>query len=380
MFRSRWRWLGAVAVLAVTAGCVPAPSPSLLVDATPRRTTTTTTTTPTTTATTTPARPILAGENAGFAASYAPLFDSEVDLAKSFDLMAASGAKWVRIDFYWSGVQPTPTTYDWSSIDRAVNAANARGLHVLANSAYTPAWARAGGDDKYPPVDVSTYATFVQRAVQRYAPLGVHHWEIWNEPNVQQFWHPRPDPSAYAALLRAAYSVIKAADPSATVITGGTATAGPTLDSMSSNGINYSPYRWLRLLYEGGNRSYFDAVATHPYATFPYSPLEPWGSTLWTEDMHVLMTQWGDGAKRIWGTEAGYPTGTAAGAVSEVTQAAYIRDYLTVWGQMSFVGPLFLYQLRDRGTDPADREDNFGIVHRDFSKKPAYDVFDQGVG
>jgi hypothetical protein len=66
--------------------------------------------------------------------------------------------------------------------------------------------------------------------------------------------------------------------------------------------------------------------------------------------------------------------------VDEATQATYIRDYLTVWSQWRFVGPLFLYQLRDRGTDLASREDNFGIVHRDFSKKPAYDVFDQGVG
>jgi hypothetical protein len=367
MIRSRWRWLGIAALVALIVGCVPEPSPDPVVDAAPHPTTTTTR-----------AGAILAGENA---ASYAPLFDSDVDLAKSFDLMAASGAKWVRIDFYWSVVQPTATTYDWSSIDRAVNAANARGLHVLANPAYTPQWARSGSDDKYPPTDVNTYATFVQRAVQRYAPLGVHHWEIWNEPNVQQFWHPRPDPNAYAALLRAAYAVIKAADPSATVITGGTATAGPTLDSMSTNGINYSPYRWLRLLYEGGNRPYFDAVATHPYATFPYSPLEDWGSAMWTRDLHNLMVAYGDGAKKLWGTEAGYPTGTASGAVSEATQVQYIEDYLTMWSRWTdWTGPLFIYQMRDRGTSLGDRESNFGLVHNDWSPKPAYGTFDRDVG
>jgi len=371
MIRSRWRWLPAAALLAVMVGCVPEPSP---VDETLRPTTPT----PTTTA----AGPILAGENAGFAASYAPLFDSDADLAKHFDLIAASGAKWVRIDFSWAAVQwGGPTSYDWAIIDRAVTAANARGLHVLANPAYTPSWARAGSDDKYPPVDPNTYASFVQRAVERYAPQGVHHWEIWNEPNVPQFWKPRPDPVAYLNLLRPASTAIHAVDPTATVITGGTATAGPSLDSMGGDGVSYSPYRWLRLLYENGGRSSFDAVATHPYATFPYSPLESWGSTMWTADMHALMVSKGDGAKKLWGTEAGYPTGSASGAVSESTQAQYIKDYLTAWsGWISWAGPLFIYQMRDRGTNLADREDNFGILHRDFSKKPAYNAFDQGVG
>jgi hypothetical protein len=31
-----------------------------------------------------------------------------------------------------------------------------------------------------------------------------------------------------------------------------------------------------------------------------------------------------------------------------------------------------IYDLRDDGTDPANMEDNFGLVHRDFSPKPGY--------
>ncbi len=368
----------------------PCPPPTTTTTVAPPTTTTTvapTTTTSTVPPTTTTTQPqpgtVLSGEQAGFTGSYQVLFDSDADLAHHLDLIAATGAKWVRGDFYWSTLNPSPGVYDWSTTDRFVAAANARGLHVLANPAYTPSWARPGcGDDKCPPADMQTYANFVAAAAARYAPLGVHHWEIWNEPNVPQFWKPAPSPSQYALMLRAAYVAIHNVDPSATVLTGGTATAGASLDSMGGDGVSYSPYRWLRLLYEGGNQSFFDGVATHPYATFPYSPLEQWNSTWWTDDMHALMAAHGDDAKKLWGTEAGYPSCSVSGyCVNESTQAQYIHDYLTVWRDWSaWTGPLFIYQMRDRGTSLSDPESNFGLVHNNWSPKPSYGVFDQDVG
>jgi hypothetical protein len=41
----------------------------------------------------------------------------------------------------------------------------------------------------------------------------------------------------------------------------------------------------------------------------------------------------------------------------------------------TFTGPFFWYQIRDQGTDPADREQNFGLLRRDGSPKPAYGAF-----
>lgn len=384
------------AVALAFAGCGASPAGVEGMKCRPRRrcptttTTTTTTTVPTTTTTTAPTTTttgapqpgvILSGEQAGFAVSRTPFSDSLADLTHQFDNIAATGAKWVRLSLEWSSLETTPGTVNWTPIDNAVALANARGLHVLANPAYTPSWARSGSDDKYPPSDPNTYASFVTRAVQRYAPQGVHVWEVWNEPNIVNFWHPQPDPAGYATLLRSAYSAIHAADPSAVVLTGGTAPTGATLDSMGSDGKGYSPYRWLRLLYEGGNRPYFDAVATHPYASFPNSPNVEWGNTMQMDDIHGLMAANGDDAKKLWGTEAGYPTGTASGAVSEATQATFIEDYLEVWRDFgAFTGPLFVYQMRDRGTNASSREDNFGLVHNDWTEKPAYSRFSADVG
>src|SRR5690242_752194 len=60
----------------------------------------TTTTTPSTTQPP-PPRPW----RTGFADGTMPLQDSEADLARDMDGMAATGAHWFRIDFYWATVQ-----------------------------------------------------------------------------------------------------------------------------------------------------------------------------------------------------------------------------------------------------------------------------------
>jgi len=163
------------------------------------------------------------------------------------------------------------------------------------------------------------------------------------------------------------------------VLTGGTAPAGARLDSLGSDGVSYSPYRWIRLLYANGAARSFDAVAMHPYASFPRSPTNRYGNTLQVPEIHELMSANGDGEKQVWATEVGYPTGTAPGSVSEREQARFIRDYLVVWRRFSFAGPLFVYELRDGGRDPRDREDNFGLLRRDFSRKPAYNAFAAAV-
>ena len=36
---------------------------------------------------------------------------------------------------------------------------------------------------------------------------------------------------------------------------------------------------------------------------------------------------------------------------------------------------IFIYNLRNKGTNPAEGEDNFGIVRRDFTPKPAWHAF-----
>jgi hypothetical protein len=334
------------------------------------------TTPPTTPATTPPPPPpqgVIAGSKVGIDEAYNPLWESTANLNADLDAIKASGAAWVSWDFDWSAVQDGgPNSYNWALLDRGVAAANARGLQILAIPDYTPSWARpAGTDNKYPPTRNADYVAFVQAAVARYAPQGVHHWAIWNEPNNPSFWKPNPDVAAYATLLKATYPAIKTLDPTATVLTGGTAPSGDPL----------SPADWLAGLYANGAQGSFDAVNHHPYAGLPSAPatIAPWNSFQQTLDLHNLMVSHGDGNKHVWGTEAGAYTGTATGAVDAATQAQFITQYLQIWNSWTFTGPLFIYELRDAGTDPTNSEDNWGLQTPNHTPKPAWAAFTSAI-
>ncbi len=311
------------------------------------------------------------GSEVGFSQSHLILWESDADLAADLDAMQAVGAKWVRVDFDWSSIQPTsPTKWSWAPTDRVVNAARARGLEVLAMPAYTPPWARAAGTtDKYPPTNPDHYAAFVAAATARYKPLGVRHWEIWNEPNISMFWAPKPDAAAYTTLLGKAATAIRGVDPAAVVISAG---LSPAPDA--SDGTLVSPLTFLRRMYDNGAGPSLDAVGHHPYS-FPYEPMYPgsWNAFYTASEMHALMQQRGDGAKKIWATEVGFPTGTASGrSVDEATQATRVRQLLSAWFDWSFHGPIFWFSMRDFSTNQSDYTSMFGLLRKDFSQKPAY--------
>ena len=190
---------------------------------------------------------------------------------------------------------------------------------------YAPPWASGSDDNKHPPRDPAHYGGFCRAAATRYAPLGVRHWEIWNEPNIASFWKPAPDPAACVALLAACSTAIRGVDPQAVVVTGGTS---PARDDPT----HVHPVTWLRALYALGARRYFDAVAHHPYTW----PELPGGRSSWNPwfqmdgaatSLRTVMTANGDAAKQIWITETGTPTNL----MSEGWQALMVTAAARHW-------------------------------------------------
>jgi hypothetical protein len=222
--------------------------------------------------------------------------------------------------------------------------------------------------DTCAPRNPSDYARFARIAAQRYGPLGVTHWEIWNEPNHVQFWLPRPDARAYASTLVQASTAIKAVQPGATIVTGGMSPA-PDADG------EISPVTFLRGIYDAGAGPSFDAVGHHPYQ-YPDSPTadEPGNAFLQTQLLHEIMVQHGDGAKEIWGTEVGAPT-RGRNSVGERSQVEWVRLYYDIWNSWSFTGPLFWFTARDPGNG-ADNEQSYGLYRHDRSPKPALAAFE----
>jgi hypothetical protein len=365
----------AVALIAGLSGCSgsdqTAPTTFTVPPVTTPLTTATTSTTSTSTTTTTlpPPRAERAGLSPGFGISSLP----EPQFDATFDAIAATDVRWLRVDFDWSVIQAAgPTSFDWSHTDRIAAAARARHLSIIALVTYTPLWARPyGTPDKNPPSNPDDFARFVSAAVQRYAPLGVTTWEVWNEPNVSTFWYPRPDPEAYTALLVRASAAIREVEPHATIITGGLA---PASDNASGSEIDVRTF--LTRVYADGGGPAFTAVGLHPYS-FPQLPLFPadYNTFLTAPALYQVMVDHGDAAKRIWGTEIGAPTEGGDGSVTDAVQAQILAQAYEQWTAWAFTGPLIWFSYEDAGSDPANRDDHFGLIDAEGNPKPGFAVF-----
>jgi polysaccharide biosynthesis protein PslG len=318
----------------------------------------------------------------GIAAGGGLPWESQAHLKEVLHGTKQLGATWVRFDIDWSVIQQAgPDSFDWRLYDAVVRQARADKLRVLGIIDYTPSWARrqSSQSNKYQP-NRREFSSFAARVAKRYGAMGVHDWEIWNEPNLSQFWQPHPDARQYADLLRLTYTKIKKANPKATVIAGSLSNCRSTITSIPATDF-------VRLMYANGAKGYFDAISIHPYTwcSLPDNR-SPGGSWELLSTIHQIMVRHGDGKKRIWITEYGAPTDgrgseadvgastTAATVdyVSELMQAMMAREAIALYETYTWVGPFFWYSYEDEGVSTADREDFFGLVSFDGRRKPAY--------
>jgi hypothetical protein len=367
-----------------------APAPTTSASGTPTASSTPTTAAPTTTTTTSPATPTttspVVSSGSGGNSYASDMFgvatgstlqneDGSPAMAQDLNLDKGAGAEWIRIDINWAQIQAGgPNSYNWTNIDDAVEAAEARGMSVLGTIVYSPNWAvPAGQNGTYSP-NPTLYAAFAAKAAQHYAALGVQDFEIWNEPNQVASWTPAPNVAAYTTLLKDADTSIKAVDPAATVITGG-------LSPAASDGTNISPTDFLQGIYANGGKGYFDAVGMHPYCN-PDLPGAPDDWSAWYQmygtptSLRSIMVANGDGALKIWGTEFGTPSAGQSG-LTPAFQAQTVTTAYQLWSTYSWAGPLFFYEGRDNGTDATSAWDNYGFADVDFSLKPSYYAFQQ---
>ena len=308
----------------------------------------------------------------GFAGGGLFLSGSEEEIKRELDGMAATGATWLRIGFLWTALESQgPGQYTWGKLDQVVQWATERGLRLVANVSYTPKWARPAGcatDMMCPPVDMDLYARFMGALVRHYSALGVKHYEVWNEPNQYFWWKPRPNPAAYAEMVRKAYIQAHLADPTVTLIAGAFA---PARDNEAGTTLN--PRTFLAGMYKAGVAGHFDALSFHPYS----ADQDPSTVAYWNmmtgvgPDLVDIMSSHGDIGKKIWGTEMSYSTGTHPKAVTEDEQARLLRLAIETWRQQSYAGPLFFFTYRDIGTNPNNIGENYGLVKRDFTPKRA---------
>jgi hypothetical protein len=313
--------------------------------------------------------PTAAGSRFGLATGGVIEWASDADLARQLDGYRTIGAGWIRFDVKWAAVEQTRGSFDWRIYDRLVAAASARGLRAVATLAYTPDWARpAGTDDKHPPTSPADYARFARAVVTRYAPLGVKHYEIWNEPNIDGFWKPAPDPARYTQLLKAAYAEMKQAEASITVLAGAFSPAGGYHEPSCGGGPtpNVNAVDFLERMYANGARGSFDAIAHHPYG----NPADTHRCAAWNQmagtptSLRSLMVANGDSGKKIWATEFG----SEANRIGEQTQADQLGAAMRLWLTYPWAGELMVYSYKQA-------LEGFNLVRPDWSPRPAWYAF-----
>lgn len=269
------------------------------------------------------------------------------------DLVAAMGFRLVRTDVSWSKIERRPGVYDWTGIDSLVARTLRRGLVPLlilaySNPLYAATWKGDSGrlDWAYePPVSDparNAYVAFAQAAAARYSSAVI--WEIWNEPDLTFGKPPKLD--AYLRLAAEACRAMRRVQPEVAII--GPATSG-------------FPMGFLQDFVRSDRDGCFDAVSVHPYRdSKPESALRDW------QRLDEVMQQTANARGKVAiDSEWGYSV--QGGKWSEQRQAEYVtRLYLT--DLLAGVPITIIYDLRNDGPDPQDKEQNFGLF--DSAGKP----------
>jgi hypothetical protein len=201
---------------------------------------------------------------------------------------------WRLWDAYaaWPNLEPQKGHWDFSRLDQYVSAAQSQGVEVLLPLGLSPAWASArptepsayGPGNAAEPANISDWQDYVRRVAMRYKAR-IRAYEIWNEPNLPDFFSGKPE--TMMRLTREAYKILKEVDDTVMVVSpSATASGLPWLD------------RYLKL----GGGQYTDVIGFHFYVT----PKRPEAMIDLARRVKALMTANQVTDKPLWDTEAGW--------------------------------------------------------------------------
>ena len=305
------------------------------------------------------------------------------------------GMTWVKQQVRWAQIEGTQGDYGWAGLDHIVDTYNAAGLKVLLSVTAAPDWTRPGKPRDGPPNEYQHFYDFMGLMADRFRGR-VHAYEIWNEPNLKREWNEGLISAwNYKRLLQGAYQAIKAADPEAIVVSAGLNPVGFT-----DNVTVVDDREYLQRLYTAGFKNYCDAIGVHPYGYanppdvyyeggdydpnrgFDDHPSFFFRNTM--EDYYPIMLANGDGGKRLWATEFGWPTvdgmfvppnvGLEYQAdITEGQQADYIVrafEWSRDWGH---AGVMVLWNLNYwSAAGPYSEMAKYSLLRADWSERPAY--------
>lgn len=162
---------------------------------------------------------------------------------------------------------------NWQYLDEIMARLALAGVRAVPNLYGSPAFVYGKHPTK-PPLGKSLkgWKAFLTAAAERYGRRGVFwrsfedgygskprpitEWQVWNEENSDQFWHPKPNPRKYAKLVKASSQALRKGDRRAKVVLGG-------MFADAQMPFEVFMRRFYRV---PGIKGAFDEVAAHPYA------------------------------------------------------------------------------------------------------------------
>ncbi len=303
---------------------------------------------------------IYSGVQTHFGQFYRSDMDS-LSMTKMLDSVKQTGINLIRDECYWADVETSLGVFTFpKQIDDYVVNAYQRGIEVLMILNYNnPLYAPQAGSGIVTDSNRSAFVNYCKQVVNRYSPMGVKHYEIWNEPNIPLFWDPAPGTSEYFNLIKAVYPAIKEIDSSITVLACATSPAEG----------NPAPFiSWLNFIgqvFAFGGSNYMDGISFHLYRV-DRSP-ENW----LFNDINSLRAIVGQN-KELWLTEVGYHTSTTWPNLSLSNQASYIARLYLLGKSFNKLKSIVYYDLKNDGENPSEPEHNYGLLNFDLSPKLGY--------
>lgn len=295
--------------------------------------------------------------------------------------MQRLGIGTVRVSPQWNEVERTSPSgrhhhFDFTRFDLTMRALARSRVRAATYLIGVPGWARGLRGlicgERSPPASPAAFAAYAGAVVDRYGRRGsfwrerprlpylpVRQFEVWNEPNLLDYWCPAINPDEYADLFVAAARRIHQSDPRATVVFGGL--SGGERDRHRPSGVlqEMESGRFLDLVvtHRPDARAEIDAVGLHTYAE------RPGGHINLLRHLRERMGELSLGLPIVY-NEFGWPTkGSGRLTTSETVRATYTRKVaraaaLGDCGVIS-VAP-FTWATREMVVD--DAEDWFGVV------------------
>jgi hypothetical protein len=235
----------------------------------------------------------------------------------------------------WPRLEAKPGVWDFTALDKYLDAAQHQDIDVILPLGLSPAWESSRPDEKSAyapgnaanPANLDAWRNYVRIVATRYKGR-ISAYEIWNEPNLKQFYSGSI--GEMLQLAAAAYHIIKEVDPQAEVC--------------SPSFTNQDGVIWLdKYLAQGGGK-YADVIGFHFYA----NPDPPEKTLPLIQQVRSLLKKHNQAGKPLWNTETGWAINNRLTTVqpapdlarfnsvvlSEEQASAYVaRTYILNWAE-----------------------------------------------